>query len=172
METKRLHATLPADTEGRVVALFARLDEVDKDGDVVLASTFRAGQELALLWSHDWRDPIGKGVVELAGNEVRLVGQFFLDTVRGREAYQTVKAMGALQEWSWGFRATEVRHESRNGKRVRVIVGAEVYEVSPVLVGAGNGTGTLALKRGAESAAHRAIRREWLRWQKTMMRTL
>ena len=116
---------------------------------------------------------MGKGIVELAGNEVRLVGQFFLDTARGREAYQTVKAMGTLQEWSWGFRATDVRHETRNGKRVRVIVGAEVYEVSPVLVGAGNGTATLTLKgRGTAGAKseEQQLQREWLRWQKSVMR--
>ena len=34
-------------------------------------------------------------------------GGFFLETDAGLEAYKTVKAMGTLQEWSWGFRVVD-----------------------------------------------------------------
>lgn len=164
METKRLDVAL-AQAEGAVTARFARVGVVDKDGDVVAATAFTPGQELPMVWGHQWEEPIGKGVVKVVGEEVRLEGRFFLETVRGREAYATVKAMGTLQEWSWGFRATAVQYEQREGRRVRVITGAELYEVSPVLVGAGRGTGTVALK-SEESGRGKAVDvwREWMRF--------
>lgn len=164
MESKRLDVTL-AQAEGSVTARFARVGVVDKDGDVVAASAFTAGQEVPMTWHHEWGEPIGKGVVRLVGEEVRLEGRFFLETARGREAYATVKAMGALQEWSWGFRATSVQYEQREGRRVRVITGTELYEVSPVLVGAGRGTGTVALKgEVANQAQEDGVWREWMRF--------
>ncbi len=162
METKRLDVTL-AQAEGTVTARFARVGVVDKDGDVVAASAFTPGQEVPMTWNHEWGDPVGKGIVKLVGEEVRLEGRFFLETARGREAYATVKAMGNLQEWSWGFRATAVQYEQREGRRVRVITGAELYEVSPVLVGAGRGTGTVALK-GEVGARGNDVWREWMRF--------
>ncbi|MGN6754841.1 MAG: HK97 family phage prohead protease [Thermomicrobiales bacterium] len=55
--------------------------------------------------------------------------------------------MGDLQEYSWGFRVLDSDYAERDGQDVRVITKAEVYEVSPVLVGANRQTGTLALKR-------------------------
>lgn len=168
METKRLDVTL-AQAEGTVTALFARVGVVDKDGDVVAATAFIPGQEVPMVWGHQWEEPIGKGVIRLAGEEVRLEGRFFLETARGREAYSTVKAMGALQEWSWGFRATSVHYEQREGRRVRVITGAELYEVSPVLVGAGRGTGTVALK-GADGGRGNEIWREWMRFMASVFR--
>jgi HK97 family phage prohead protease len=172
METKRLDVTM-GQMEGTVTALFARLDTIDRDGDVVVASAFTSGQEVALVWGHRWEDPIGKGLIQVLGDEVRLEGRFFLETARGREAYATVKAMGTLQEWSWGFRATAVRYEPRVGRRVRVITGAEVFEVSPVLVGAGRGTGTLALKSDKQSdppMTDPALWREWMRFRQAAWR--
>jgi HK97 family phage prohead protease len=170
METKRLDVTL-TQAEGTVTALFARVGVVDKDGDVVAASAFTPGQEVALTWNHEWGDPVGKGLIRLAGDEVRLEGRFFLETARGREAYATVKAMGTLQEWSWGFRATSAHYEQRDGRRVRVITGTELYEVSPVLVGAGRGTGTVALK-GEDGGRGRgeAVWREWMRFMGSVFR--
>jgi len=75
-------------------------------------------------------------------------GEFFLETDAGLEAYKTVKAMSSanLQQWSWGFRVIDAAFEQRDQQFVRLIKTAEVFEVSPVLVGAGVGTYTEAIK--------------------------
>lgn len=147
MESKRLQLqTTPATVEGTVTAIFATLNVVDKDGDVILPGAFTDGQAVPLVWHHRWESPIGKGQVRLTPTQALFEGHFFLETQAGAEAYKTVQAMGALQEWSWGFRVVETRDEQRDGRRVRVIVKADLFEVSPVLVGAGRGTGTVALK--------------------------
>jgi hypothetical protein len=55
--------------------------------------------------------------------------------------------MGSLQEYSWGFRVTE----TQPNKQIPGydITAAEVFEVSPVLVGANQYTETLAVKGAA-----------------------
>lgn len=133
--------------DGSLEAVFSTFDIVDSDGDIVAASAFTDGQAVPLTWAHDWTQPVGKGVIRVLPDRAVFAGQFFLDTAAGREAYQTVKNMGDLQEYSWGFRVLDSDYAERDGQDVRVITKAEVYEVSPVLVGANRQTGTLALKR-------------------------
>ncbi len=91
-------------------------------------------------------------LVEVALNEgdERAVfkGSLFLDTDAGADAYRTIKAMGDLMEYSWGFRILDADFVERDAEYIRVIKRAELFEVSPVLVGAGIGTGTLSLKHG------------------------
>lgn len=141
-------ATLPEGApDGTLEAVFSTFDIVDSDGDIVAASAFTDGQQVPLTWAHDWTQPVGKGVIRVMPDRAVFAGQFFLDTAAGREAYQTVKNMGDLQEYSWGFRVLNSDYAERDGQDVRVITKAEVYEVSPVLVGANRQTGTLALKR-------------------------
>src|SRR5206468_6472064 len=49
-------------------------------------------------------------------------------------------------EWSYGFHVTDSEAGEVEGKSVRIIKGAETEEVSPVLLGAGIRTRTLAAK--------------------------
>lgn len=137
---------MKADDNGKLSAVFSTFGVVDHDGDIVEAGALTNGQPVVMVWSHDWTDPIGKGVVQVTDSEAIFNGHFFMDTVRGQEAYKTVKAMGDLQEYSWGFRVLDASWEQRDGKNVRVIKRVELFEVSPVLKGAGIGTRTLALK--------------------------
>jgi len=149
MNTKTLRAplTLKADGEpGRVSAVFSTFDVVDSDNDIVLATALTNGQAVPMTWSHRWEMPIGKGVILVQEKQAVFDGEFFLETEAGLEAYKTVKAMGTLQEWSWGFRVVEAGYEQRGDQWIRVIKRAEVFEVSPVLVGAGVGTYTLGIK--------------------------
>jgi len=146
--------------EGTLEAVFSVFDVVDADGDVVLASAFDDGEELPLVWAHDWRQPVGKGTVRVEPDRAVFRGRFFLDTQAGAEAYKTVKAMGALQEFSWGFRVLDAEPGERDGQAVRFIKRTERFEVSPVLVGANRQTGTLLLKAAdadaepTDAAAH------------------
>lgn len=134
------------DGAGTISAVFSTFNTIDSDGDVVMPSAFTEGQSVPLVWSHDWAQPVGRGVVKVQPDRAVFEGQFFTDTVAGREAYLTVKAMSDLQEFSWGFRVLESEPGTFEERAVRFIKRAEVFEVSPVLVGANRSTYTLDIK--------------------------
>ena len=134
------------DETGKLSASIATFGVIDKDYDIVEPSAFKNGQEVAVVWSHDWTRPVGKGFIEVSQTEAVFNGSFFMETIDGQEAYKTVKAMGNLQEWSWGFHTVKASWEDQEERRIRHLIETEVYEVSPVLKGAGIGTRTLMLK--------------------------
>lgn len=142
---------LPADApEGSVKAVISSFGVIDSDGDVVTASAIQDGTPIKIAsWGHNWGDlPVGKGVLHNDGERAVFEGQFFLNTQAGRETYETVKALGDLQEWSWGFSVPKggwTRGEHQ-GQRVRFINSTVPHEVSPVLVGANPQTGTVDVK--------------------------
>ncbi len=142
------------DDAGTVSAAIATLDVRDKDRDVTLPGFF-GKQETAIAWAHDRSRLAGKGRISETKDAARFDGKFFLETIEGREAYLTVKAMGDLQDWSYGYRIRDggAKAGTFEGESVRFLqplpdgsAGVIVDEVSPVLVGAGEGTGTLNIK--------------------------
>jgi HK97 family phage prohead protease len=151
-DTKHLttRAVLKADGdgEGSIEAVFSTFNVVDRGNDIVLPGAIEHGKEVPMVWAHDWSKIVGKGVTEVTPERAVYKGQFFLDTTAGMDAYRTVKNMGALQEFSWGFLINAADYAERDGQTVRLIKSTELFEVSPVLVGEGRGTGTLALKYG------------------------
>jgi len=136
--------------KGTLKAVFSVFDVIDSDGDVVTSDAIHDGKQIPLVWSHDWARPIGKGVIKNDGKQAVFEGAFFLNTSWGKDAYETVKAMGDLQEYSWGFRVLKQEKGEKDGRAVNFITDTEEYEVSPVLVGANRETGTVEVK--AESA--------------------
>src|SRR3990170_2059336 len=134
------------DAAGTVQAAFSVFNTIDSDGDVVKPSAFTDGQEVPMVWAHRWDAPIGKGTVKVSRKQAVFDGHFFLDTQAGLEAYKTVKNMAGLQEWSFGFRVLDDEEGDFDGQRVRFLKGLELFEVSPVLVGANRETRTLAIK--------------------------
>ncbi len=136
--------------EGVGLAKIATLSAVDHDGDTYAKGAF-GDQPLKVLAGHSWDGvPLGKGRVFEKGDEAFAEFKLNLDTQAGREWHSALKfdmANGkALQEWSYGFRVTDSVEEMRDGKSVRVLKALEVFEVSPVVKGAGKGTGTVAIK--------------------------
>lgn len=152
------HITTPfelkTDQSGDVVAVFSTFGVIDKDMDIVLPSAVKNGQQIPMTWSHDWARPVGRGVVRVDETQAIFDGKFFMETQSGVEAYKTVLAMGDLQQWSWGFMVTDAMYEQRDGDFVRVITKAEIFEVSPVLVGAGENTFTMSIKSGGAYTEH------------------
>lgn len=143
--------------EGVVEAVVSVFNALDSDNDVVLPGAFKDGEELPMVWSHDWKNPIGKGVMAVDAKRAVFKGQFFMDTFDGEQAFRKVKNMGNLQEWSWGFRIKGWRigdFDDDDGTHddVRFIEDTERFEVSPVLVGANRETETLAIKQSGERA--------------------
>ena len=141
--------------EGTFEAIFATFDVVDRDGDVTLPGAFVDGQKVRIsAWGHNWRDlPVGAGVIHADQEKAWVDGRFFLDTQAGTETYRTVKGLQELQEWSYGFDILKSSEGQFDGKRVRFLESLDVYEVSPVMLGAGIGTGTSAIKGADDDTA-------------------
>jgi len=157
-ETKQFTATELTD-QGAVSAIISTF-QLDRDGDVMTRDAFTAseGKEIPMVWSHNWDQPVGKGTVRVNDTGAEYHGQFFLDTQAGQEAYKTVKAMGSLQEYSIGFRILDATRDVHDGEPVRTIRDIELFEASPVLVGAAYGTRTLAVKSSDRCATDEGAR--------------
>ncbi len=135
---------------GQVQVVFATLDVVDADGDVTRPGAFTDGQQVRIsAYGHaSWGGalPVGKGVIHEVDGEAVMDGQFFMDTVAGRDHFLVVKGLGELQEWSYGFDVTKAGYGQHDGRDVRFLEGLTTHEVSPVLLGAGVGTRTIGAK--------------------------
>jgi HK97 family phage prohead protease len=142
--------------EGAVSALFSHFNSIDQSGDVVLPSFFTDGQAIPMAaWGHDWGSlPPGKGVIRVTPEGAVFEGNFFLNTPQGKAHYETVKAMGDLQEWSFGFRVLAANPGVKDGKEVRFLEKGETFEASPVLVGDNRNTYTAAIKSGTPLGEH------------------
>lgn len=155
MERKSIILEVKADDDepGAVAARFAAFNELDKDGDITKPGAF--GKQAVLLGAYGHASfgrmgapmpPIGRGeIAEEKGGAV-FKGRFNLDMAAGKETYESVKMSGDLQEWSYGYRVLREATEMVNGEPHRVLEKLAVSEVSPVMVGAGNSTGTLDIK--------------------------
>jgi len=153
-EFKNINPILDLEVEGKVEAVFSVFNTVDSDGDVVLPDSIKSGfgdKGVAMVWGHDWKDVIGRGEIVQDNDKAVFKGEFIMDTERGREAYNTVKAMGDLQQWSFGYEVVDsekgaFQKDGLETQDVRYLKELRVWEVSPVLVGANQETYTLAVK--------------------------
>ncbi len=157
METKRFQSQLKLlgddAPEGSVQAVFSTFDVRDRWDDVVLKSFFMDGQEIAMSpWAHDWGGlPPGKGVIRVGDKMAMFDGRFFMDTVSGQEHHKTVKNLGGLQEWSFGYETLKSRtgdFDDGIDRQVRFLEEGEIFEVSPVLIGMNRDTYTVGIKSG------------------------
>jgi hypothetical protein len=141
---------------GDVLVAFSRFNVIDSDGDVTFVGSMPLGKAIPMsAYGHTSWDgalPTGKGTIGEKGDLGIFDGSFFMETDQGRNAYHTTKAMADLQEWSYGYNVIDGGPGTFDGKRVRELRKLDVFEVSPVLKGAGVGTGTLAIKSGRPEA--------------------
>jgi HK97 family phage prohead protease len=141
-----------------IEAVFSLFDTIDSDNDVTKANALRSGytgNKVPLVWNHDWSKVIGRGVIE-TDNQKAVFKGYFLNTEAGKEAYETVKAMQDMQQFSYGFqviKSTKGTHIDSKGEEVpvRVLEDVKVWEVSPVLVGAQQNSFVQALKSGLQT---------------------
>lgn len=141
-------------------AAMAAADDIDLGGDVTLKGAFTDSAQVVIsAYGHSsWGQggpaqlPVGKGIIREVGDQAILTGQFFLDTELGEATFTTVKAMGSLQEWSYSLQNVRSKRATVAGRQVRVIEAVDVKEVSPVLMGEGIETRTLATKSASASS--------------------
>lgn len=140
--------------EGDIEVAFARLGVVDKDRHLTEPGAFPVKAVPLSAYGHtSWpergaRLPVGRVDLVEAGDLAKAAGAFFLQTSHGRDTYETVKALGDLQEWSYGYKIlSAIKSKDASGPILR-LKSLDVREVSPTLVGAGVGTYTIGIKSG------------------------
>jgi len=156
-ESKNIDIELK-DESGQVEAVFSLFNSLDSDGDIVMPGAVKSGfknDQVPMVWSHKWDMPIGKGTITQDDSKAVFKGEFFMDTESGKEAYNLVKNMGDMQQWSFGYKVNDSefdKFKDNTGKttNARYLKDLTVYEVSPVLVGANQDTYTLAIKSNTE----------------------
>jgi hypothetical protein len=156
---------------GMVLAQFATMNVIDKDDDVTLPGFF-GKQDTVMLPAHDWKSvPLGKGTISEKGDAAIAELKMNLDIQAAKDWHSALKfdlANGKpKQEYSYGFTIVSggSSYGEKDGQSVRFLrptpdaaPGCIVHEVSPVLVGAGEGTGTLAVKDGSLKFSEEAER--------------
>lgn len=169
LERKTVTLKLEDAEKGTVAADIATLDVVDHDGDITRQGFFGT-QPAAIVQSHDWGSVmLGKGVItDEDGEKARFTGTLNThpDDLEARQLHSRLRfdldeAHGPpIIEWSYGFEISEggsrpLDPAENDGARRELIPnedgtpGGLVAEVSPVVLGAGEGTGTTAIKSGA-----------------------
>lgn len=156
------------ETSGEVVAVVATLGVVDRDGDVILPGAFASSKTAKISrYGHSMvlhgDEPVGKGKITEENGKAVFRGRYFMSTPGGSAAFGTVKELAEDTEWSFGFNQVKQGKMTPDLKAAgarRVIEGMNAFEVSPVYLGAGIGTGTMAVKHAKEAAEEAAAEAE------------
>ncbi|MFG3439924.1 HK97 family phage prohead protease [Nonomuraea sp. NPDC047897] len=159
MDTKGLRVEIKDEAKGQVKAVFSTFNVIDSDRDVTPPGAFEDGAPVLISqYGHtSWQGklPVGKGTIRQTQKEAIFEGQFFMNTDHGKNAFLTVKELSdaGLQEWSYGFDAVDYSFGEFEGQKVRFLNKLKVFEVSPVLRGAGVNTRTLSAKSAGPAVA-------------------
>lgn len=151
------------EAQGIVECFVAGIGNKDSVGDVLVSGAFSKSlqrRKPRVVWGHNWNDPIGKvlEIYEVAPGDRRLpmkmlnagIGglyakvQFNLGSEKGREAFANVAFFGQEQEWSIGYKTLDSIFDPN--LQANILKEVELYEVSPVLHGANQLTGTISVK--------------------------
>lgn len=151
------------EAQGIVECFVAGLGNKDSVGDICLPGCFTESlkrRKPRVVWGHNWNEPIGKvlEIYEVGPNDPRLpmkmkragIGglyarvQFNLKSERGRQAFADVSFFGEEQEWSIGYKTLNADFDQQ--RQANLLREVELYEVSPVLHGANQLTGTISIK--------------------------
>ena len=129
--------------EGILTIAFAREGDTqpDKDGDFFDVGSLRVmkGTQVPLAqFGHSGELPVGVGTLGRASNDATWTGQVNMKHPMGPATFEYAKAMGADAEASFRFRSA--KHSSNRRTGGKNFHDAEVFEVSLVMVGAGNHT--------------------------------
>jgi HK97 family phage prohead protease len=150
--------------EGQVEAIVSVFGNADSYGERVMPGAFNEslGRKLPKgVWMHDWSNPVAKTLeaVELLPGDARLPehlkalgglyvkGQFFKDIDDSWQAYLKVRE-GLVDEFSIGYRLQEWAKDEQDG--TIKLLKLDLFEWSPVLVGANRATATLSVKQLSE----------------------
>ena len=159
------------EAEGIVDAIVNTTGIVDRQKDIVEPGAFKkalGGKLPKVVNSHQGHEFLGKvlSMREIMPGDPTLpksladrnLGafavkmQFNLETQSGREMFSNVKG-GYVDEWSFMFTIADAVYDAKGVRHIKLI--DEIFEVSPVLVGANQATLTLAAKSAAGAVIDR-----------------
>lgn len=152
--------------KGEISVVFATMGVWDKDGDMAMPG-FYGEQDIVMVPCHDWSSvPLGKGRTREDGDRAVADIQLNLELQAAKDWLSAIKfdmKVGKPRmEYSYGFKVLDggaAQGESL-GRRGRILQpredgtpGSKIWEVSPVLVGAGERTGTISAKAAGQTFA-------------------
>jgi len=145
---------------GEVTAVVSVFNVVDRDGDVILPGAIKDGTVVKIsAYGHDvvteGKPPVGRGVLRVDDQRAVLHAKYFMSTERGRDAFATVKELGADNEWSIGWpnstlKTAKMTDEWRGMGAKRLVKSLDVLESSPVFLGSNQFTRTVGTKEAGE----------------------
>jgi hypothetical protein len=161
IETKTFRGVeFKAGDTGAVVARFATLGVIDLDGDIIPPGAIGVQRVKVSAYGHSstfgGNLPVGRGATREDGDQALADLQFFMTTNQGKDHFETIKLLEDLGEWSFGYEVLEwaaPSDEQRQCGCYRILKKLRVFEVSPVMEGAGIGTQTISAKSAARKAA-------------------
>lgn len=152
-------------TTGEFQAVVSTFGNIDSYNERIIPGAFtksintyaEQGRRFKVLWSHNIERPIGTAeLIEMMPGDERLpeemrangglmaYGVLAIDTHDGEQASKHLAA-GTFDEFSIGFM---VRGDRFGDDGIRELTDLDVFEVSPVVVGANRQTGLVSLKGG------------------------
>lgn len=148
-------------TDGQFRAVVAVFDNVDSHGDVVVRGAFAEtlnewadrGDEIPVIWSHDWADPFSHiGTVKSAEETDRgleIVGEIPQEdrdsNPRAAQVYRLLKSR-RITQFSFAFDVLEGAEVEQDGRRVTELRRLKLHEVGPCLLGVNQATELIAAK--------------------------
>lgn len=161
------HSGFKSTHKGEFEAIVSTYGVVDSYNSVIMLGAFdhaiqryaREGRQFKVLWSHNPERPIGVAELESLppGDErlpedVRMYGGLMARARINADAYDGAQmlshlAFGSVDEFSIGMYIDSQWEELRDDG-IRQINRADIFEISPVVLGANSKTGVLAV-RGA-----------------------
>lgn len=169
--TARVKSTGAEDSslgDGQFTAIVAAYNE-DSVGDVIIPGAFKddldrwekSGDNLPVVWSHDWSDPyshIGHVLKAVETPDGLLVtGQLDLENPKAVQVYRLLKGRRVTQ-FSFAYDIEDAGWGERDGHEVLELRKLKLHEVGPTLVGANQETELLAVKARNLAAGAKAGR--------------
>lgn len=128
-----------ADGEGNFEGYAAVFNNVDNGDDIILPRAFtkvRTGRNgrLKLALHHNLRQLLGNAEFQQDDHGLRVKGRINLNVSYARDAYELMKD-GTLDSMSIGYTTITAAYEEREGRTIRIIKEAELWEASVVSFG-------------------------------------
>ena len=147
---------MPDSPEGVIIARVGSLGTPDREGDVILRGAVGRQEVFLSRWNHSSKRlfgelPVGGGVIYEQGDTLMSEVSYLMHIPAAREAYETVKGLGSMIQWSIAHRPVKWDFLQDGEMIHRHLSEITVSEVSPVDIGAAADTRTLTVKSARDA---------------------
>ena len=153
VRTTGLSLEVKNEEAGEVTAIIATTNTgPDSDGDIYGSDVLGGrSQSTMILPAHDSHSvPLGKATVRQTEDALVADMKFNLGIEDGRKWFDSIRFDlengESKQNYSYGFRILKAGQDVYDGESVNRLDGLDIFEVSPVIRGAGNNTRTVTVK--------------------------